>query len=376
MAINLAQQHFRFRNDANNPDGGTRTWLEAEDTNITIAVEAGFAVRFVIANPSGDNPPNAPYTLRAQKNGTGGYTQVTTTRTDGIQAYQLYPGDDENEIADDNFGDGVSAGSGSPEDQGVYAGGVNQTRDHRCRGDRYAEVDIGIILDSDNTSPNDYWDLRLYHNGAAFLTYTVTARVTAASGVVEVATDLDALLTRQGETEAASLDALLTKQNNTLAASLHAYLTQPDLTEATSLDAVLIAGGVLPVNLDAALAKLNILRTLSLHGFITEADILRTASLDGLIAKTFDRTVGLDGLLLKQGITRTASLDGLIATLVTSGVSLDSLLFRGGVTATTALDAIIYRIIDATVDLVGYYEETTDLVGSHVATTDLVGYEP
>ncbi|MCE5292906.1 MAG: hypothetical protein LLG14_27235 [Nocardiaceae bacterium] len=65
------QEGFRFGEDDANE--ASHTWTDAQDTNITAV--AGSKLFRALVDATGD-PANAAYTLRAQKNGSGGYTAV------------------------------------------------------------------------------------------------------------------------------------------------------------------------------------------------------------------------------------------------------------------------------------------------------------
>lgn len=78
------QQAFRFGDD--NGSESAHGWLETQGTNHTRALGSSFLLRFLL-QATGD-PSSASYTLRAQKNGAGGYT-VVPVGTGNAEAYSL-----------------------------------------------------------------------------------------------------------------------------------------------------------------------------------------------------------------------------------------------------------------------------------------------
>ncbi len=66
------QEGFRF--GADDGSESTYTWLAAQDVNVTHPLDTNLLLR-VLLNATGD-PPGAAYTLRYQKNGSGGYLPV------------------------------------------------------------------------------------------------------------------------------------------------------------------------------------------------------------------------------------------------------------------------------------------------------------
>ncbi len=71
-AADVEQEGFRFGED----DGSesAHTWTAAQDTNVTAALGVAKLIRILLATD--DDPGANPYTLRFQKNGTGGYSPV------------------------------------------------------------------------------------------------------------------------------------------------------------------------------------------------------------------------------------------------------------------------------------------------------------
>jgi len=176
-SANTTQEDFWFRND--NGSLTTATYIGAQTSNQTINADTVFRIRIIAEENNAKTDPWA-FQLYAQKNGSGGYTAVTTTRTDGLQY-----SDDANSIAD---GTTISTAdfdltyTGTPTDgeyddaqsaAGTGTIGLNGT---------YTEIEFCLVINTGtgNVSNGDYWDLQMYSTGGSPLDgYNATPRVTA-----------------------------------------------------------------------------------------------------------------------------------------------------------------------------------------------------
>jgi len=176
-SANTTQEDFWFRND----DGSltTATYMGSQNSDQTIGGNVVFRIRIIAEENNGKTDPWA-FQIYAQKNGSGGYTAVTTSRTDGLQY-----SDDANSIAD-----GATIGtadfdltwSGTP-----IAGEYDDAQSSAGTGTiglngSYTEIEFCLVLNTGtgNVNNGDYWDLRMYSTGGTALDgYTRTPRVTA-----------------------------------------------------------------------------------------------------------------------------------------------------------------------------------------------------
>lgn len=84
VGVSQEQEGFRFRND----DGSetTATWLAAQDTNASVALNTNFRLRTLI-NATGD-PPSTAYTLNYKKSTDSLYIPVPTSSATAVPTWQ------------------------------------------------------------------------------------------------------------------------------------------------------------------------------------------------------------------------------------------------------------------------------------------------
>jgi hypothetical protein len=193
MNHGLVQDHFRVRTDTNTPNGGTPTWAQDEDVNHTIDLDTTFRVRFVVSCTGGTNF-NDDLRLYYAINTGGGFgsfaaVDSSTTPVQFDTAASTVDAATGFSVTTANFL--LTAGTGTSTD-GVYdeqqpitdSGGSNVV----IQDGRYAEIEVGLSLDSANMNGGDIVQLRLYDgNGGspqAFTadagSYTNTPEITAA----------------------------------------------------------------------------------------------------------------------------------------------------------------------------------------------------
>ncbi len=171
-SANTTQEDFWFRND----DGSltAATYMGSQNDNQYLA-GITFRIRIIAEENNSKNDPWA-FQLGAQKNGTGGYTLVTTTRTDGIQYTN-----DANSIADGstiNTADFDLTWTGTPVD-GEYddAQTTAGTGTIQLNG-QYTELEFCVQLVAGSLTSGDYFDLQVLDTaGGALDGYNQTPRV-------------------------------------------------------------------------------------------------------------------------------------------------------------------------------------------------------
>ena len=178
-ATTYTQEDSRFRND----DGSmtTATYMSgANNDPKSINVDTPFRLRSVV-QVGGMGSGNQNYTMFAQKNGAGGFTQVTPGRSDGLQL-----ANDANSIADD-----AATATGDPRiGDGTYTSGTsngycdgttdNDTGAVNIDTGEEAETEFCMAMPGADAADTDYWDLRVYRGATALNTYPGTdIRVTA-----------------------------------------------------------------------------------------------------------------------------------------------------------------------------------------------------
>lgn len=169
----LVQDHFRIRDDNTAADPGTPNWITTEDQGTAEVINTAtmFRIRFVISNTGAANA-TSNFDLYVSKNG-GSYAAVTTTSSN-VQAVD--GGDassaDATVLSTGNFqltaGTGTAAAGEYDEDGSVGANLSN--------GD-YFEVEYCVSIVYADVADADTLDFRVYYNGAAMDSYSVTPRV-------------------------------------------------------------------------------------------------------------------------------------------------------------------------------------------------------
>jgi hypothetical protein len=181
-SANTTQEDFWFRNDDGSLTGATYMGAQNSDQSIDSGIK--FRLRIIIEENNGKNDPWS-FQLGAQKNGSGGYTLVTTTRTDGIRYV-----DDDNAIADGSIiatADFDLTWTGTPED-GEYddaqsAAGMGTIQ----LNGSYTEIEFCVVMDGVNLSDGDYFDFHVLDTGGGAIDgYNRTPRVTAVVGAAPV----------------------------------------------------------------------------------------------------------------------------------------------------------------------------------------------
>lgn len=171
MAVTLVQVHYRFRTDTATVETAP-TWGAAEDTAWSI-FPGTFRLRVEVQNTGSTQSANQTWSIYAQKNGAGGYTAVTTTRTDGIKAVDAGASADNDTLSTRR----LTAASGTWQSGQYDETGATGTQ--RIYATSVTEFEFGLALDLAALNPNDYFDLRVYGGTSALNTYSVTPRITA-----------------------------------------------------------------------------------------------------------------------------------------------------------------------------------------------------
>lgn len=169
------QNGFKFFDD-----DGAHTQLEDENVDHTIDPDTNFTLRFEVEVTNAKSVNNVVFTLYAQKNGAGGYNDVTTTSTNGIQV-ELSP----------NFADGDSDNNNRLSSSSLtFTGGALEEASpmngpiagYDFAGTDHWEVEICLAIDSANADANDYFDFEIRDVAGAQLDgYTRRPRVTHAA---------------------------------------------------------------------------------------------------------------------------------------------------------------------------------------------------
>lgn len=155
-------------------DGGD----PAINTLGTVDAETLFRIRFEVA--AGPSTEITAYEIRAQKNGSGGYTLLTTQN----QSYSAVPAI--HAIDSAQYADGVTTTnviSGSGKSFIAGDGNENATSASITLTDEHTEIEFCLMFHAiyDGTLQNvtgDYFEFRLYESGGTVLdTYTNTARI-------------------------------------------------------------------------------------------------------------------------------------------------------------------------------------------------------
>ena len=144
-------------------DNGTESGHSLDTANVARtsagsgaqAVDTPFLIRIGIGETAGGTASQG-YALFAQKNGSGGYTEVTTARTDGIRITNDVSGRTDDESTTQR----LAAGGGTFTAGRYDDGQSNQGTGNISMSTQYSEVEFCIEIDSANATEGDYWDLR------------------------------------------------------------------------------------------------------------------------------------------------------------------------------------------------------------------------
>jgi hypothetical protein len=145
----------------------------------SVDAETLFRIRFEIEETASVTEATA-YEIRGQKNGSGGYTLLTTEN----QPYSAVPG--VHAINSAQYADGVATTnviSGSAKGFVAGDGNENATSASISLNNQHTEIEFCLMFHAiyDGTLQNigtDYWEFRLYKSGGTALdTYTNTARI-------------------------------------------------------------------------------------------------------------------------------------------------------------------------------------------------------
>jgi hypothetical protein len=171
MATSAQSGNWAFGDDDGSESGHT---LHTEGVNDTgIAIDTPFTIRLQ-PQETGGGTFNTGYALFAQKNGTGGYTEVTRTRTDGLQIVA----NGSSRTDDEATSSRLTAGSGSWV-AGKFDDGATQGTTSVSLSSQYTDIEFCIQVTT-GAATNDYWDLRLHESGGSALdSYGTLPRATA-----------------------------------------------------------------------------------------------------------------------------------------------------------------------------------------------------
>lgn len=174
----------RFRWGVDDGSESAHTWEAAESTNISLAAGVSRLLRAQL-DFSGDFASTA-FTLRYQKNGTGGYVAVPVSAGGG--ANEVYIATSSN-IA--SGGEATTArltvpsGKSSAFTTGRRWDDENGTDSIDPAADYYTELEWSLATRAGLTG-GDYYDFRVYAGSSALDTYSQTARWTVAAGTVSL----------------------------------------------------------------------------------------------------------------------------------------------------------------------------------------------
>lgn len=181
MAVVVQNDRFVFGTDDGSESGHS---LDTENVARTAQIpDVTFLTRIQVEETDGGNS-NLLYALFAQKNGTGGYTEVTTARTDGLKIAN----DTQGRADDENTTERLTAGVGTFA-AGKYDDGQTQTGTTVVNLDtEYTDLEFAVQVDSIYAVDTDYWDLEVHQvDGTVLDAYPGTLpRVTAYIESVDV----------------------------------------------------------------------------------------------------------------------------------------------------------------------------------------------
>ena len=153
-AVTIQNDTYAFGDDDGSESGHS---LDTENTDRTAQLgDVVFMLRIQVEETAGGTEATG-FALFAQKNGTGGYTEVTTGRTDGIRIAN----DTQSRADDENTTSRLSAGAGTFT-AGKYDDGQTQQGTTAVTLDtQYTDLEFAIEIDSANATDTDYWDFRV-----------------------------------------------------------------------------------------------------------------------------------------------------------------------------------------------------------------------
>jgi hypothetical protein len=183
MAVAVTQSRYRFRADTLTVDSAAPTWGAAENAAwVPIPIQRGvpFRVRFELFNTGSTSTGAQAWRIFAQKNGAGGYTQVNSTRSDGIQTSTAACVDPDNTALTvarlTNDAPGTPAWVNGQIDTNGATGNITLGAGNSTA--RKTELEFGLVLTA-ACAKGDYFDLRVYRGtNTALSTYAATPRVT------------------------------------------------------------------------------------------------------------------------------------------------------------------------------------------------------
>lgn len=320
-APDLTQVHYRFHEDASDADSNP-AFIAAEDTAAIVRdLNTPFWLRIGVQNEGGDHDGADLLEVRHQKNGVGIYGPIITGD------FQFRVGNSSHFTGRTTLSTGdfaLTAGAGMAT-AGVIIDNTNDDFNADIGGGEYSELMICLEFRSESPpSSGDYWDIQLKYqsSGDDIDTYDVTARVYY-QPAVEIDTDLDALLTKEGESETTALDAHLAKTESETT-DLDAQLTKVE-SEALSLDALAQMQESLVAGLDALASKGGLTVQTDLDANATKQDLAEATDLDAQLYKQGTVVSDLDALARKQGLTANVDLDALAAKRESIAAALDAL---------------------------------------------------
>ena len=183
MAVACNQSRFRFRSDTLTVDSGSVVWAAAENTNwVPTPVQQGtpFRLRIEVGNTGSTSTGAQAWNIFVQRNGAGGYAQVTSSGT-YVQSSSAASSDADNTSLTvsrltSDFNTGTPAFVNGQYDNTGSTGnitlGIGSTNNQRT------ELEFGLVLTS-SCLAGDFFDFRVYRGTSTALnTYTVTPRVT------------------------------------------------------------------------------------------------------------------------------------------------------------------------------------------------------
>lgn len=178
----VTQRRFRFVADSGAPAGASPTFLETENTDRESAADTILHLRMQYDN-TGDGAGVVNF-LYAQRNGTGGYNQVTLSSASTLGLYianssLIAAGT----LATSSFA--LTTGTGTAANGYIFDN--DDAQSNGLAAGAYHENTYTLAISGDDSSPGDFWDIRGYGTlGGALNSYTVTPRLTyAAAGTIE-----------------------------------------------------------------------------------------------------------------------------------------------------------------------------------------------
>lgn len=170
---NLDQDSFRFREDSGTTDSSP-TWLESEQVDHTATVTGNMTlrIRLQLQETAGVDEGNPTVQLQAQKNGTGGYTDVNASRTDGIRTATGTRTDASDNDQHHLDGTGTHAGGKGYDDGDGAAGGGGTS----IPANGHGEYEFNIEIVNAQVSDADYFEFRASETNLA--TWTTTPKLT------------------------------------------------------------------------------------------------------------------------------------------------------------------------------------------------------